>query len=131
MINTNMNDYDGVLRLGNVIKQEVRKLYKHLEIEIDAVFKTLLLFCKKKYAALVINEGFLTKEIKGLDIVRRDWCPLAKHIGEQILDELLYCESYDLAISNITNILRDTAANVENYDLKLFEISKVIMNFLI
>ena len=60
MINTNMNDYDGVLRLGNVIKQEVRKLYKHLEIEIDAVFKTLVLFCKKKYAALVINEGFLT-----------------------------------------------------------------------
>ena len=54
-------------------------LYKCLEIEIDGVFKSLLLLKKKKYAALTI-ENFgtpserIVKEIKGLDLVRRDWC---------------------------------------------------------
>jgi len=54
-------------------------LYKCLEIEIDGVYKSLLLLKKKKYAALKVEdftgEGrVITKEIKGLDMVRRDWC---------------------------------------------------------
>lgn len=69
------------------IKSEVNKLYKLLEIDIDGVFKTLLLLKKKKYAALVVElagDGkYITKqELKGLDIVRRDWCDLAKETGK-------------------------------------------------
>ena len=46
----------------------------------------MLLLKKKKYAALVINEhanGTITydKEMKGLDLVRRDWCPVSKDTG--------------------------------------------------
>lgn len=69
------------------IKTEVNKLYKLLEIDIDGVFKSLLLLKKKKYAALVVEptgDGkYITKqELKGLDIVRRDWCDLAKETGK-------------------------------------------------
>ena len=58
-------------------------MYKLLEIEIDGVFKSLLLLKKKKYAALnVVNWGSrdeqIVKEVKGLDMVRRDWCQLSK-----------------------------------------------------
>ena len=47
----------------------------------------MLLLKKKKYAAVVIKEGdggVLTyeKELKGLDLVRRDWCPMSKDAGE-------------------------------------------------
>lgn len=45
-----------VMHLGNDIKGSVNKLYKTLEIEIDYVFKALLLLQKKKYAALVATE---------------------------------------------------------------------------
>lgn len=38
------------------VKREVNSLYKELEIEIDGVFKTMLLLKKKKYAALTIEE---------------------------------------------------------------------------
>jgi DNA polymerase alpha subunit A len=41
--------------MGKHLKQEVNVLYKCLEIEIDGVFKSLLLLKKKKYAALKIE----------------------------------------------------------------------------
>lgn len=71
------------------VKAEVNKLYKLLEIDIDGVFKSLLLLKKKKYAALVVeNLGdgrySLKQELKGLDIVRRDWCDLAKDCGKYV-----------------------------------------------
>ena len=55
----------------------------------------MLLLKKKKYAALVINEhanGTITydKEMKGLDLVRRDWCPVSKDTGECGVLMLLY-----------------------------------------
>ena len=78
MINTGTNTLKDALDMGKRLKQEVNVLYKCLEIEIDGVFKSLLLLKKKKYAALnVVNFGTpdeqIVKEVKGLDMVRRDW----------------------------------------------------------
>lgn len=47
----------------------------------------MLLLKKKKYAAKIIEktptQEFVERtELKGLDIVRRDWCLLARKIGE-------------------------------------------------
>lgn len=69
---------------------QVNRLFHCLEIDIDGVFKTLLLLQKKKYAAIVLSdlqdiEGkTLKKEIKGLDMVRRDWCPLSQEISKYV-----------------------------------------------
>lgn len=69
----------------------MNKLYKHLELDVDGVFQRLLLLKKKKYAAVtvsqVIREGgkkemVTQQEIKGLDIVRRDWSQLAIKAGK-------------------------------------------------
>lgn len=61
-------------------------MYRLLEIDIDGVFKSMLLLKKKKYAALTVQKTGDTvtykEELKGLDIVRRDWCLLAKQAGE-------------------------------------------------
>jgi DNA polymerase alpha subunit A len=112
----------------------VNKLYKHLEIDIDGVFKCLLLLRKKKYAALTVvgrNPKDLTlqyqQEIKGLDIVRRDWCLLAKQIGEKVISELLSGQNSDVVLTNINKILNETGEKVKNnaYDLAMFEINKV------
>lgn len=58
------------------MKQEVNKLYKKLEIEIDGVFKTMLLLKKKKYAALAIveknGEVHTVRETK-VPCCRNDW----------------------------------------------------------
>lgn len=58
-----------------------------VELDIDGVFRYLLLLQKKKYAALIMKKlpsGKIetTMEHKGLDIVRRDWCQLACDTGK-------------------------------------------------
>jgi DNA polymerase alpha subunit A len=73
MINTSITDIAKVREIGNTVKREVNKLYNSLELDLDGIFKSMLLLKKKKYAAVVINElpdGTLTfeKEMKGLVI---------------------------------------------------------------
>jgi DNA polymerase alpha subunit A len=56
-------------------------------LDLDGIFKSMLLLKKKKYAAVVIQEnadGTITyeKEMKGLDLVRRDWCGVSKQAGQ-------------------------------------------------
>lgn len=56
MINTNCLEYDEVMKIGIKIKQEINKLYKQVELDIDGVFKYLLLLKKKKYAAVTLSK---------------------------------------------------------------------------
>ncbi len=67
------------------------------------------------------------QEIKGLDVVRRDWCILAKRIGERVISEILSGLNCDTVIENINKILNETAEKIQNnlFDLENFEISKV------
>lgn len=159
MINTNLTDYDQVIKLGNMVisrkylseklisraldwlktyllklKSEVNKLYRCLEIDIDGVYKTLLLLKKKKYAALTIvgrnpKDQCLQfqQEIKGLDVVRRDWCILAREVGEKVISEILLGQNCDTVIENINKILTETGEKIKNggFPLDKFEISKV------
>jgi DNA polymerase alpha subunit A len=53
MINSNTKEVKKVFAIGNTIKTEINKMYKLLELEIDGIFRFLLLLKKKKYAALV------------------------------------------------------------------------------
>jgi DNA polymerase alpha subunit A len=94
MINTGTTKVNDAIAMGKKLKAEVNVLFKCLEIEIDGLFKSMLLLKKKKYAALIIEnpgtkEEKITTELKGLDMVRRDWCPLSKAVGNFVLSEIL------------------------------------------
>ena len=82
MINTNMADFQGALKVGREFKKAVNERYRLLEIDIDNVFRRLLLHAKKKYAALNVIEVDGTTvekmEVKGLDMRRREYCQLSK-----------------------------------------------------
>ncbi|XP_058453035.1 DNA polymerase alpha catalytic subunit [Malaya genurostris] len=105
MINTNSVDYDQVFKIGANIKQIVNKTYKCLELDVDGIYKYLLLLKKKKYAAVSIakvgDEFKCTQELKGLDIVRRDWSKLAVIAGNFIVNEILSDKPVDQRIENI------------------------------
>ena len=70
-------DMAHVFQIGQQIKKLVNKHYKLLEIDLDGVFKTMLLLKKKKYAAIkmepsltqpgVFNEVWLRAAIKFQD----------------------------------------------------------------
>nr|XP_014348431.1 PREDICTED: DNA polymerase alpha catalytic subunit [Latimeria chalumnae] len=133
MINTNSTNLEEVFKLGNKVKSEINKLYKLLEIDIDGVFKSLLLLKKKKYAALTVeqtaNGQYVTKqELKGLDVVRRDWCDLAKETGNYVISQILSDQSRDVIVDNIQKRLIEIGESVVNgsISLKQFEIHKAL-----
>ncbi|VDM15588.1 unnamed protein product, partial [Wuchereria bancrofti] len=99
MINTGFSErseLQHVKKLGNDIKKIINQSYKKLEIDIDGIFIKLLLLKKKKYAGLAVDlndERKIKREIKGLDIVRRDYSFIVKQIGNEILDIILSVQS--------------------------------------
>ena len=71
MINSNSIDYDEVSKLGKEIKVEVNKLFKLLELDVDGLYRYMLLLKKKKYAAVMMEKGrdgeiITTTELKGI-----------------------------------------------------------------
>ena len=98
MINTRINDEKDlkkVKELGEKVKKEVNRLYRTLELEIDGIFRSTLLLKKKKYAVKTVEElpnGQGVKygqELKGLDLVRRDWCIQSKDTGRYVTEQIL------------------------------------------
>ena len=70
MINSNSIDFEEVLKLGKEIKAEVNKLFKLLELDVDGLYRYMLLLKKKKYAAVMMEKGrdgvvTTTTELKG------------------------------------------------------------------
>ena len=82
MINTNVDNIQDALKLGNEFKREINDSYRLLEIDIDNVFRRILLHAKKKYAAInmvSVDGKYIEKlEVKGLDMRRREYCALSK-----------------------------------------------------
>jgi DNA polymerase alpha subunit A len=115
MVNTMKADLFEAILIGIELKKEINNQFKKernsrdqiLEVELDGVFKKLLLLKKKKYAALSVTNYMqiaqsqnaevkeqLKLEIKGMDMIRRDWSKLTKDISHFVLNILM--ESGDL-----------------------------------
>ena len=130
MINTNSTDLVEVNKLGRQVTTEVNKLYKDLELDIDGVFSSMLLLKKKKYAAMTVverdGELIYEPELKGLDLVRRDWCPLSKNTGKWVVDNLLSGRGREDIVIAIHDHLADLAVKVRsgNLELKEFVVTK-------
>ena len=63
MINSNSVDFDEVFKLGGKIKAEVNKMFKLLELDVDGVYRYMLLLKKKKYAAVMMERHPVTGEL--------------------------------------------------------------------
>ena len=128
MINTRISDLaqlPNIRKLGEQVKKEVNKLYTTLELEIDGIFRNMLLLKKKKYAATTVVQGkdgalVFDREEKGIDLVRRDWCVQSKDTGRFVLDQLLNPEQEkEVSISKILDHLEDLAKKMRNNELPL------------
>ncbi|KAI9797262.1 MAG: DNA-directed DNA polymerase alpha catalytic subunit pol1 [Piccolia ochrophora] len=113
MINTNVDNIQDALKVGSDFKRAVNDRYKLLEIDIDNVFRRLLLHAKKKYAAINmvdIDGKYVDKlEVKGLDMKRREYCALSKDVSSKLLNEILSGEEVEVVSQKIHDILRDTS----------------------
>ncbi len=105
MINANVDNVEDALRVGNEFKKAVNDRYRLLEIDIDNVFRRILLQAKKKYAAInlvQVDGKFVEKmEVKGLDMKRREFCNLSKDVSAKLLDEILSGDDPEVVINRI------------------------------
>ncbi len=133
MVSTKSHDLAVVREMGDKVKRAVNKYYRGLELDLDGIFKSMLLLKKKKYAALVVAEGAdgsvtYEKELKGLDLVRRDWCRLSKETGLFVLDCILSGDAKEDVVDLIHSHLENVAAKAHEGQIALekFIISKGI-----
>ncbi|OJD39879.1 dna polymerase alpha catalytic subunit [Diplodia corticola] len=121
MINTNMDNMQDAFKVGNEFKRDVNDSYKLLEIDIDNVFRRLLLHAKKKYAAINMIEvdGKWTEklEVKGLDMRRREYCALSKETSSKLLNFLLSGEDPETVVEKIHEYLRELAGKMRDFKI--------------
>ncbi|GAB7339427.1 hypothetical protein MBLNU457_6059t1 [Dothideomycetes sp. NU457] len=121
MVNTNVDNIADAYKIGNEFKKAVNERYELLEIDIDNVFRRLLLHAKKKYAAInmVEKDGkWVDKlEVKGLDMKRREYCQLSKETSQNLLNFLLSGEDPDTVVSQIHDYLRNLATQMREQSI--------------
>ena len=126
MINSGTTKVADAIAMGKKLKQEVNVLFKLLEIEIDGIYKSMLLLKKKKYAALIIENAGTPEqkevtEIKGLDMVRRDWCPLSKTVGNFVLSQILSGKQREDVVLSLNEYLSGIGNGMKSGDIPLKE----------
>ena len=123
MINTNADNIEEALKVGNKFKQAVNDRYKLLEIDIDNVFRRLLLHAKKKYAAinmLEVDGRYIDKlEVKGLDMKRREYCALSKEASSRLLSEILSGEDTEVVVGRVHEYLRQLSQQMREGKIKI------------
>ena len=121
MVHSTTDDLVEARKMADGLKREINKHYRAMEIDLDGMMKSMLLLKKKKYAALMVEEknGELvtTRETKGLDLVRRDWCTLSREAGSKVLDFILSGMPREELVSAILEYLRGIQSQVENNEL--------------
>lgn len=119
MINANVDSVADALKVGTEFKKAVNERYRLLEIDIDNVFRRILLQAKKKYAAINLVEvpggKFVEKmEVKGLDMKRREYCALSKEISSRILNEILSGDETEVSVQRIHEYLREISGKMRD-----------------
>lgn len=111
-----LNYYNQAIESAKILVTRINSKYKNIEIETEKVFKKLILYTKKKYAALVFNKQGSFIESKGLDLVRRDFCLASSDINRMILNIMLQDrENYE---NEGKNLLSETSTIEEPESLK-------------
>uniref|UniRef100_A0A803KSA7 DNA polymerase n=1 Tax=Chenopodium quinoa TaxID=63459 RepID=A0A803KSA7_CHEQI len=109
MIYSGLDDIAKAKAIAGKVIQEVNKKYRCLEIDLDGLYKRMLLLKKKKYAAVKLQfrdgKPYEVIERKGLDMVRRDWSLLSKEVGDYCLSQILSGGSCEDVVESIHSYL--------------------------
>lgn len=106
------------IALEKEIKSQARKfltdfnitLPESMELEYEGFYRRGFFVTKKRYA--VVEDGTIIA--KGLELVRRDWAPVAKDTQQSILMAILKDGDVDKAIEIIKKILKKVKSGTED-----------------
>ncbi|OAY65117.1 DNA polymerase alpha catalytic subunit [Ananas comosus] len=123
MIYSGLDDISKAKAIAGKVIQEVNKKYRCLEIDLDGLYKRMLLLKKKKYAAVKVlfKDGtpYEVIERKGLDMVRRDWSLLSKETGDYCLSQILSGGTCEDVVEAIHSSLMKVQEEMRNGEIAL------------
>ena len=88
-----------------------KDLPKSMELELEGYYDRGFFVTKKRYA--LIDEGEIV--VKGLELVRRDWAPIAKNTQHDVLEAILK----DASPTKAKKIVKDVIQKINNNKVSL------------
>ena len=118
MVDTHTTTWNEAMALGTAIRERVNASYRVVRLKTDAVFRSLVLFQKKRYAGLGwVPDGkdgpppmeSWMRHVKGLDLVRHDGCRVSRRLDSKLVDLMLHRTKDDTWSESIYALLRAAA----------------------
>jgi len=113
---TNVKTPEEAFSIGEQLEKKINAgLEGKVKIKIEAVFKTLLILSKKRYAGLALerfNSELHEKVVmKGIETVRRDWCDLTGKTLSNVLSIILKEQNPKKALAYIRDVIGKLSRN--------------------
>ncbi|KAF2070254.1 hypothetical protein CYY_008425 [Polysphondylium violaceum] len=127
MIKFGVSTVAEAMELGRHASKEVTKHFiRPINLDFEKVYYPYLLMAKKKYAGLFWTkpDTFDKMDVKGLENVRRDTCPLVRNVVSVILRKLLIEKDIKMAEEYTKSIISDLLQN--RLDISLLVITKAL-----
>jgi DNA polymerase delta subunit 1 len=115
MIKFGPRDVETCFKLGQEAADAATTLFKDpVKLEFEKVFHPYFLFAKKRYCGVKITSlddptGVL--DYKGIQLARRDNCPMVRTVSRQVLDALMFRRDPDGASKLVRDVARDLLEN--------------------
>jgi DNA polymerase I len=109
-VKTRITNLDEARELGErIAKFATENLPGLLELEFEKIYRTFLILTKKRYAGWRFDkaDGAWADEIemRGIETVRRDWCPLVSDVMMNVLNTILKEGDVQKAIETVKAVL--------------------------
>lgn len=127
MVNFGVKTVKEAIELGKESSELVTKSFPGVIIlEFEKVYSPYLLLKKKRYAGVKWEKPDKHKgvEVKGIEIVRRDWCKLVRETMKKSLDIMLIEVNKEKAIGYVKSIV--TKILMDEIDMAKFILTKCI-----
>lgn len=131
-LETQITDLDNAKKVGEEVSKYVSdNLPGYLELDFEKILRTFLILTKKRYAGWSFEKaGDVWKDklvMKGIETVRRDWCPLVSETMNEILVMILKQGDVKGATEHVKGIIQKLKRNEISLD-KLTMIKGITKN---
>ena len=113
MIKGKSKDLKELFEEATFLENEInKKLPQYIKVKVEGIFKRIIFLTKKKYAGLLFEDLEKNKLVfKGIEIVRRDWCPLVEEVLSNVLSYILIENDTKKAFEYVEDIIKKLRKN--------------------
>ena len=120
-VKTKTTNLEDAKRTGEEISKFVsEKLPGFLTLDFEKIYRTFLILTKKRYAGWKFEFGKNgwedSIEMKGIETVRRDWCPLVSETMRKVLDIVLKEGDLQKAVDETKKVIIQLRNNEIDFD---------------